>query len=123
MAIPPSDAGTYRDAAGLLRIGARRVWVERSPEVTCPSGHRLHVSTHSLAEFTTRCRYTDRHRSCTCGLCIYVLVDWMVRNGTTFNLIAEVTPDEIRVMRRLTLAEKLTFLGLSPTGPHADQAR
>lgn len=124
MAIPPSDAAMYRDHDGVQRLGARTYWFQRAPEVTCPAGHRLHVSTHSLVEFTTRCRYTDaRDRSRTCGRCIYVVTEWATSNGSIFNLIVEVTEDEIRVMRRLAMAEKFTFLGLSPTGPHAAQTR
>lgn len=118
MPVPPQlDAGTYRDAQGVQRLGARTYWFQRAPEVTCPAGHRMHVSTHSLVEFTTRCRFSK------CGRWVYVVTEWATSNGSIFNLIVEVTEDEIRVMRRLAMAEKFTFLGLSPTGPHAAKTR
>lgn len=111
---------TFRDAQGIERIGARAFWMQRAPDVSCPAGHRLHVSTHSLVEFSTKCRYQDNQRH-TCGRCIYVVTDWNAGDGSSLNLIVEVTEDEIRVLRRLSIAQKLQFLGLSRSA-HATQA-
>ncbi len=123
MVEPRLTPSTFRDAQGIERLAARTFWFERAPEVTCPAGHRLHVSTHSLVEFSTKCRYSDaRDRQQTCGRCIYVVTDWNGGDGGSLNLIVEVTSDEILVMRRLTMSQKLQFLGLKRGGSHAVQA-
>lgn len=121
---PTPEVGSYRDAQGDQRLAVRAFWLQRDPEVSCPAGHRLHVSTHSLVEFSTKCRYTDaRDRSRSCGRCVYVLTDWMAGDGSKFNLIVEVTEDEIRVMRRLAVGQKFVYLGLTPKVPYAAQTR
>lgn len=124
---PPTSAlpdSRYRDAAGDERLVARAMWLQRAPDLWCPAGHRLSQTTLSLVEFTLRCHHhaTRDVRSGSCGRCVYVVTDWKGEDSSTFNLVVEVTSDEIRRMRRFTMQQKLTYLGLTPRGPRADQA-
>lgn len=124
---PPTSAlpeSRYRDAAGDERLVARAMWLQSAPELVCPAGHRQPMTDLSLHEFTLQCRYYPHsgQQGARCGRCVYVITDWKGADGSSFNLVVEVTSDEVRRMRRLTMAQKLAYLGLTPRGPRADQA-
>lgn len=105
-------ARTYVDALGDERLRPRApLGVHPFPHLFCPTGHRIRRASFSLEEDTFRCEHRTGDGA-TCNTFLYVLADFAGRHGERLTLAVEVTSDEIKRARRLSIVEKLDYFGV-----------
>lgn len=105
-AAPPPTI--YRDGQGDERLLGRRPALHLDGHMYCPAAHRIKDVRIGLEEDTWRCTHEERGQRC--NVLLYVLCNFTARDGTELLWAVEVTYDEIRRMRRMTIAEKLLYL-------------
>lgn len=101
------------DGDGRECLVGRRNALHLAGRLFCPNHHHIGDSLTQLEEDTFRCRHNVAESQSPCGSLLYVLAGMHARDGTELTHASEVTFDEIRRMRQMSIAQKLHFLNLT----------